>query len=597
MIRLLLHALLILCTFSLQAVYANENEENRLNQFFEQSFNRELAQSPIRQSHMGIRDGQAGWDDVNDEAFAARQTRLESDLKALKDFDINALSAASRQNYAFFEYITARDIESLKWRDYGYVVSQMGGMHSRVATILLNNHPIKSSADAEDYISRLKGARTLLFQVVDRLEAQELKGIRPPRFVYDLVIEPSVKLITGKPFDGQPDSPIWADFKAKVDALDAPDLVKRDLLKRAEAALLGDFLDGYSSLISHLQAVREKAGTEDGVWRFPEGATYYRSRLKHYTTLDLDPEEIHQTGLQEVARIHKEMLAIAQSVGFTGNLGDFFDHMRTSPEFYYPDSTEGRAAYLARTNELLEGIMARQHEIFGRLPKAKVVARAIPAWREKSAPKAHYSSPPMDGSRPGIFYVNLYDMRAQPRYQLPVLLYHEAIPGHHIETAVAYELPALPMFRKYASISAFSEGWSLYSEKLAKEMGLYETAYDDFGRLSMALMRAVRLVVDTGIHAKGWSREEAITYMDANMPSSHYDNQREVERYIVLPGQATSYYIGMLKILALRKEAKGVMGDAFDLRAFHDRVLGSGPLPLPLLEAEIQRWSNEGEGL
>ncbi|WP_262690548.1 DUF885 domain-containing protein [Kordiimonas aestuarii] len=596
MSRVFAHSLLILFTLLTAPAFAGGEEDTRLNRFFEQAFSRELALSPIRQSRMGIRDGQAGWDDVSEAAEAAEQARLEGDLEALKSFDFNVLREISKQNYRFFDYITRRDIESLRWRGYGYVVSQMGGMHTRIPTILMNNHAISTLYDAEAYISRLHSVRTLLGQVVKRLELQEKKGIRPPKFVYDLVIDPSRKIITGQPFDEEADSPLWADFKAKVAALDVAEDVRRDLLTRANAALVGDFLDGYQALIAHLEGSKQKAGTEDGVWRLEEGAAYYRSRLRHYTTLDLDADAVHLTGLDAVAHIHAQMRDIAQAVGFEGNLSSFFDHMRTSPAFYYPDTADGRAAYMARTDELLAGIKAREHEIFGRLPRAEVVARAIPAWREKSAPKAHYSGPPMDFSRPGIFYVNLYDMKAQPAYQLPVLLYHEAIPGHHIETALAYELPALPMFRKYASIAAFSEGWSLYSEELAKEMGLYPSPYDDFGRLSMALMRAVRLVVDTGIHAKGWSREEAITYMDANMPSSHYDNQREVERYIVLPGQATSYYIGMLKILELRDEARATMGTRFDLRAFHDAVLGSGPLPLPMLEEEIHRRSDQGEG-
>jgi hypothetical protein len=216
--------------------------------------------------------------------------------------------------------------------------------------------------------------------------------------------------------------------------------------------------------------------------------------------------------------------------------------------------------------------------------------RPVEAWRARSAAKAFYSGPPPDGSRQGIFYINLYDMKAAPKYQLAAILYHEAIPGHHVETVVAYELPNLPKFRKFASVASFSEGWGLYSERLAKEMGLYQDPYQDFGRLSMALMRATRLVVDTGIHSMKWTRAKAIDYLDATMPSSHYDNQREVERYIVLPGQATSYMVGMLKIIELRDKARAQLGPRFDVRAFHDTVLGSGPLPLPVLEQVVDRW-------
>jgi uncharacterized protein (DUF885 family) len=247
---------------------------------------------------------------------------------------------------------------------------------------------------------------------------------------------------------------------------------------------------------------------------------------------------------------------------------------------------------VADAERLLEAIDGRADEIIGVKPKAGVVVKPVEAWREKTAAKAFYDSPPQDGSRPGIFYINLYDMGAAPKYELPVLLYHETIPGHHVETVVAYELKDLPKFRKFASISAFSEGWSLYSEVLPREIGLYQDPYDDFGRLSLSLLRAVRLVVDTGIHAKKWTREEAVAYMDQNMPSSHYDNQREIDRYTVWPGQATTYYVGMQKILFLRGKAREALGDAFDIRTFHDVVLGDGPLPLPLLEKNVDDYIN-----
>ena len=281
-------------------------------------------------------------------------------------------------------------------------------------------------------------------------------------------------------------------------------------------------------------------------------------------------------------------------VGRTGSLQDFFEYMRTDARFYHPDSAEGRAAYIAEAEQLLAEMRGRQGELFGRLPGKEVVVRAVEAWRQQSAPKASYTNPPQDGSRPGIFYVNLADMRAQPRYQLAAILYHEAIPGHHVETVVAHELTGIPRFRRFAGIAAFSEGWGLYSELLPKEMGLYADPYSDFGRLTMQLMRACRLVVDTGIHALRWTRAQATEYLDRNMPSSHYDNQREIDRYIVLPGQACAYYIGMRKILELRERARTRLGAAFDLRNFHDTVLGNGPLPLPMLEEQIDGWIAAG---
>jgi uncharacterized protein (DUF885 family) len=383
---------------------------------------------------------------------------------------------------------------------------------------------------------------------------------------------------------------VLADFRAKIAKAKLAEAEQAALVRRAEAALLGPFGGAYRKLIAHLQASEAKADTRDGVWKLPQGERFYRSQLEGFTTLPLTPDAIHATGLDAVARIHREMLEIARSVGFKGSLQQFFDHCRTDPRFFYEDSDAGRKRYIADAERLLDEIRARQSELFGALPKSAVEVRPVEKWREKSAAKAFYSNPPEDRSRPGIFYINLYDVKAQPKWQLPVTLYHEAIPGHHIETCIAHEMQGLPKFRRFASIAAFSEGWGLYSERLPKEIGLYQDPYDDFGRLSLELMRACRLVVDTGIHSKRWSRERAVAYMDANMPSSHYDNQREVDRYVVYPGQACSYYVGMTKILDLRARAEKALGARFDRRAFHDVVLGNGPLPLPLLDEIVGGW-------
>ena len=493
-----------------------------------------------------------------------------------------------------FERSAEEAIAAFRWRGHGYAMTQMGGMHTRGPTTLINSHPIATVADAEDYVLRLERVAPLMRQVIAALERQEAAGVRPPRFVYPQVIGPCENMLRGVPFERGEDCPILADFKAKLAGSQVPEAARPDLVRQAEAALRGGFATGYRELISHLRAVEARADDTDGVWKLPDGAAYYRAQLEAYTTLPLTAEEIHALGLREVARIHDEMRAIMARVGFAGSLQAFFDHMRTDRRFYFEDGAEGRAAYLAEAERLLAEIRGRQGEMFGRLPRADVAVRAVEAWRERSAPKASYTNPPQDGSRPGIFYVNLADMGAQPRYQLPVLLYHEAIPGHHIETCIAHEMEGLPRFRRFASIAAFSEGWGLYSERLPKEIGLYADPYDDFGRLSMELMRACRLVVDTGLHAQRWTRAQATDYLDRNMPSSRYDNEREIDRYIVLPGQATSYYVGMRKILELRERTRAALGTGFDIRAFHDLVLGNGPLPLPMLEEEIGGWIAAG---
>lgn len=569
-------------------------EDARLDAFFERIFQRSLDRSPTRQSALGIRRDQDKWDDIS-EARELEDYRLrERDHAELQGFDVAKLSPQARLSHRMFALQSERALRDFKWRHHDYVMTQMGGVHTRVPSTLTNSHPIATRADAEAYIKRLTGVEPLMAQAVARLRAQEARGIRPPRFVYGLVIEPCVNLLKGAPFEGEGDSPILADFKTKLAAADLSDADRADLLARGTAALTGGFAAGYGALVAHLRAAEAQADGVDGVWKLPDGEAYYGAQLESYTTLPRKAAEVHALGLREVAAIHDAMRAIMRRTGFDGDLQAFFAFMRTDPRFYHPDSDAGRAAYLAEANALLDEIRARQGELFGHLPKAPVEVRAIEAWREKSAPKAHYRNPPQDGSAPGIFYINLADMQAQPRYQLAATLYHEAIPGHHIETCIAHEMEGIPKFRRFASIAAFSEGWGLYSELLPKEMGLYADPYSDFGRLSLSLMRACRLVVDTGIHAMRWTREQAVAWLDANMPSSHYDNQREIDRYIVLPGQATAYYIGMQTIVALRARAREKLGDRFDLRRFHDVALGAGPLPLPLLEERIDNWIADG---
>lgn len=566
-------------------------ERQRLEAFFESVFERNLSRSPIRQSRLGIKTAQDRWDDISDERQAEDAELMRGDLQRLRNFDYDRLDPASQLSYRLFERDVNERLEGFLWRRNDYLVTQMGGMHRRVATTLLNSHPIAGRADADAYVARLVGVKPLMQQLVVELQRQEAAGVQPPRFVYTLTIGEAGNLLKGRPFEEvATDSPVLADFRDKIAKANLPAAEQQELLARAQTALRENFGPGYRRLIEHLQAAQQTATDDAGVWKLPNGAAHYRYALESYTTLPIAPEELHALGLREVARIHVEMQGIMRRVGFKGELQEFFTHLREDPRFYYPDTAKGRSQYIADSQALLDEVRGRQKEVLGLIPKVDVVVRPVEAWREQSSAKAFYQNPPQDGSRPGVFYINLFDMRAAPRYQLSAILYHEAIPGHHVETAVAYELPALPRFRKFGSVAAFSEGWGLYSERLAYEMGLYRDPYQDFGRLALELMRAVRLVVDTGLHEKRWTREQAIDYMDRNTPGSHYDNQREIERYIVLPGQATSYAVGMLKILELRERARSELGSRFDLKKFHDVVLGSGPLPLPLLQQNVEAW-------
>ena len=325
----------------------------------------------------------------------------------------------------------------------------------------------------------------------------------------------------------------------------------------------------------------------DGVWKYENGDAFYAELLRWYTTTDLTADEIHNIGLQEVERIHHEMEAIMAQVNFDGSLADFFLFIREGSQFYYPDTDEGREAYLAEAVRLIDVMREHLPEYFGILPKADLKVKRVEAFRERSSGTAFYNGPPADGSRPGIYYANLYRMSDMPKYKMEGLAYHEGVPGHHLQLSIGAELEGVPDFQKYIGFTAYTEGWGLYTELLAKDMGFYTDPYADFGRLSMELWRACRLVVDTGIHSKRWTREEAIDYLVENTPNAVTESTKSIERYIAQPGQATAYMIGKMKILELREKARAELGEDFDIRQFHDTVLKDGAVPLSVLERKI----------
>jgi uncharacterized protein (DUF885 family) len=407
--------------------------------------------------------------------------------------------------------------------------------------------------------------------------------------VFPYVISDARNVIKGAPFDRGPDSALLADFKTKLDALKLPADQTAKLLAGAEAALVESVKPAYLEIIAAMTAEQTTAPTDDGVWRFPDGADYYATLLKNFTTTELSPDQIHELGLHEVARIHDEMAALMQPLGFRGDLKKFLIAMRDRKDLYYPNGPEGRAKYLAETHKALDAVTAKLPQWFGTLPKAPLVVKPVEAFREKSAGKAFYQRPAPDGSRPGTYYVNLYDMAAMPAMEVEALVYHEGIPGHHLQLSVQTEVE-LPAFRKFGGVTAYSEGWGLYAEKLAKDMGQYTDPLRDFGRLQLELHRAIRLVVDSGLHAKKWTRERAIQYVLDNSAEPKPSAVKAIERYIVMPGQATAYMVGRLKISELRDRARTALGERFDIRAFHEVVLRHGPLPLDVLDTEVQRW-------
>ncbi len=574
-------------------------ESERLNAWFEQKFDESVARDPMRQTFLGIKDRYGEWSDAS-EAFETEELEIQranvAEMKSTFDFD--KLDHQTQLSWRLAEYQLERAEAAAPYRDYNYTFNQMHGVQSGIPAFLINQHKITSASDAEAYISRLNSLDTYLGQHVVNAQASAAKGILPPAFVYDYVLADAQGVITGYPFtpagEGVADSPLMDDFRGKIAAMvQSGSITEEDgaaLNARAAEALVNSVGPAYQAAIDELTAQQKIATTDDGVWKLPSGGEYYNQRLAQMTTTNMTAAEIHQLGLDEVARIHREMKAIMTQVGFEGDLQAFFEFMRTDPQFYKPNTPEGKAEYLAEAEAAIAQMKGDLPKLFNTFPKADMEVKAVEAFREKSAGKAFYSRPAPDGSRPGTYYANLYDMADMPTYQLEALAYHEGIPGHHMQIAIAQELEGIPSFRKYGGYTAYSEGWGLYTELVPKELGYYADPYSDFGRLAMEIWRAARLVVDTGIHDKQWTREQAIQYLMDNTPNPKGDCEKAIERYIVMPGQATAYKIGMLKIVELRERARTALGDTFDIREFHDVVLRDGAVPLAVLEETVDAW-------
>jgi len=573
------------------AIAQDSNESARLNTWFETKFEDGVARSPQFQTALGRDTNADQWNDPS-EAFALEG--YEISLRELWDmrasFDTTALNTDAALSYRLFEYQAEARATGFPFRNYSYTFNQMFGPQSRLPAFLINQHQIGDVADAEAYIARLNGMEPLFAELVTQTDEAFARGIHPPKFVYAHVIRDAENLITGAPFDDGEPSTLLADFSGKVEALHLDDAEQARLITAARDALTGSVEPAYQNLITVMRRHEANASTDDGVWKLPDGAAYYASRLRNYTTTDLSADEIHEIGLREVARIHDEMRIIMTQVEFDGTLSEFMEFMRTDPQFYYTNDDAGRERYLAEATQIVADMRARLDELFITQPEADIIVKRVEEFRERSAGKAFYQRPAPDGSRPGTYYANLYDMAQMPIYQMEALAYHEGIPGHHMQIAIAQELGDVPSFRRFGGYTAYSEGWGLYAEWAPKEMGFYADPYSDFGRLAMELWRAARLVVDTGLHHKRWTREEAIAYLLENTPNPEGDATRAIERYIVMPGQATAYMIGKLKLIELRDRAEDALGEDFDVRAFHDVILAGGAMPLAILEERVDAW-------
>ncbi|AXT55946.1 DUF885 domain-containing protein [Aquimarina sp. MMG015] len=571
-----------------------EIHSKKLNDWFETQFQEEVAESPMMQTYLGVKTEDYGkWDDVSSKKEVKDLDKAKKRLRYLNDsIDITKLNKATALSYRLMKEDLRNEIDDFQYRFYDYPINQMHGMQAEIPAFLINMHKIENKNDADAYISRLEGMDELFAQQSENIKIREKNGIVPPKFVFAKVLNDCRNLVTGKPFDdSNNESTLLSDFKSKIEKLEISEEEKDSLVFKVELALKGDVKTAYDQLITFLEDQQQRATTEDGAWKFPKGNAFYNNALRRTTTTNMTAEQIHQLGLDEVARIHKEMKDIMTELKYEGTLQDFFKFMKEDERFYYSNDQVGREEYLKRAVGLIDNMKSRMDELFITKPKADIVVKAVEPFREKSAGKAFYQRGTPDGSRPGTYYANLYDMEAMPKYQMEALAYHEGIPGHHMQISIAQELEDVPKFRKFGGYQAYVEGWGLYNEFLPKEIGLYNDPYSNFGRLAMELWRACRLVVDTGIHAKKWTREEGIKYYTDNTPNAESDAIKMVERHIVMPGQATAYKIGMNKILELREGARSKLGnELFDIREFHDVVLTNGAVPLTILEELVNEW-------
>ncbi len=579
-------AFLALTVFAVQTIFFRPVS---LNVFYYKIFAEFALESPqLMSTEFGI-----GFynDELDDNSKAAEERSialLKKDHEQLLKYDRDALNAEEKLSYDILADFLSSQIEGLEYDQYGYSITQRGGSYSGVVDFMSSRHDIDDKGDAEDYLSRVSQIPRVIDNEILSIREEQSLGTVPPTFIIAKILDNLSNINT----PDVADHPLVIDFITKVEALEelSPE-DKGALIDRMQALTQSDLKPAYDRLASTMEDLQKISTTDAGVWKFPRGEEYYQHRIRAMTTTDYTADELHAIGLSEVDRILSEMQAILGAEGYTGmTVADGMAALNLEDRFLYPDTDEGRAQILADYQTLIDEIDAGIDQAFDIRPKTGVEVKRTPEYRQKTAAGGSYRGPSQDGSRPGIFYANLYDITATPKFGMRTLAYHEAVPGHHFQVAIKTELEGLPIFRNFIGFTAFSEGWALYSEQLAWEMGFLSDPYDNLGRLQAELMRAVRLVVDTGLHHKRWTREEAIEYFASTTGQAMTDVESEIERYIVWPGQALAYKVGMLKILELRAKSEQALGEKYDIRDFHNVVLMSGGVPMSLLEQLVDDY-------
>ena len=543
---------------------------------------------------MGIRGHNARLSDSSPEAAEEQLAFWQKQYEVFQRYDRESYDGQDRLSYDVFDFFMGNTLaDADRWQLHNFPVNQMFGVQSSIPNFMVQQHVVDDELGAEHYIARLNAMDTKFDQILEGLVLRREAGIHPPAFTVEKVID-QIEGFIEPPAE---EHLLVTSFDRRLGRIPAEEMDEErrtELREAVVAAVEGVVYPAYRELLAHLMELSTVATSNNGVWRLPDGDDFYQSAITQHTTTTMSADEIHAIGLAEVERVGSEMDTILRSEGLTeGAIGERVRQIAERPDQLYPDTDEGREQIIADYQAIIDEIDPAMDEYFNLRPSVGVEVRRVPEFSQATAPGAYYQRASMDGSRPGVFFINLRDVSEIPRFGMRTLAYHEAVPGHHFQNAITQQLDDLPMFRRMLPFTAYGEGWALYTEQLAWELGFQDDPLDNLGRLQAEMFRAVRLVVDTGLHAKRWSREQAIEYMLEHTGMGEGEVTAEIERYLVMPGQALAYKVGMIKIIELRERAREALGEDFDIKAFHDQVLGNGALPLTILEQVIDDWIAE----
>ena len=557
----------------------------------EEIFVEMMRRDPQFATDLGIADqyglGQSQLTNVSDAFLQETDAFLIETLALLKSIDPATLTPTQKRSNDILIWDLQEQVRSIEFKYHAYNINQLFSIPNDLPGFMTGLHPIDTKQDAEDYVSRLSQVDEQFDQVIEGLYIRAEMGMLPPRFVFDRILGQLRSISSPK----AEDHTIYTSFEQKLTNLNLPASEAEALQNDVIAQINESVLPAYQKLIDTLEELQNDATNDDGVWKLPNGDDYYAYALHHHTTTDMTADEIHELGLQEVKRITGEMEALLAELGYSTNIPTGIGQIYGNAGGIQITNEQARQDVYAAYEDAIAVADELVDELFNIEPQAPLIIERVPSFRETSSPGAYYLSPPLDGSRPGIFFINVPQGGYVSMVGVPTLAFHEGVPGHHFQKAIQSELQDVPTFRKAALFGVYAEGWALYVEKLMWEYGYYEDdPYGNYGRLQSELFRAVRLVVDTGIHAKKWTRQEAIDYMSSTLGWGVNGVTSEVERYIVWPGQATSYKIGELTMFRLRDEAQQALGGNFDIAEFHTVILQNGDVPLEILEDIVHEW-------